>query len=82
MAPIAFDYRRQSPANILRGGTQRFLWNFMAMLAVETVLNRPHCSEFFHRPWLQGWTTPKSPWDSDTVISSIMSEFNCEDLLI
>ena len=58
------------------------LVEFLAMLAVETVLNHPHCSKFFHRPWLQEWTTPKSPWDSDTVISLTMSEFNCEDLLI
>ena len=28
------------------------LVEFLAMLAVETVLNHPHCSEFFHRPWL------------------------------
>ena len=57
------------------------LVEFLATLAVETVLNRRHCSEFFHRPWLRGWTTSKSPWDSNTV-TSIMSEFNCEDLLI
>ena len=43
MAPIPFDYRRQFPANILAA----VFVEFLAMLAVETVLNRPHCSEFF-----------------------------------
>ena len=41
------------------------LVEFLAMLAVETVLNCPHCGEFFHRPWRRGWTTPKISWDSD-----------------
>ena len=39
---------------------------FFATLAVETVLNRQLCVEFFHRPWFPGRSTPKSPWDSDS----------------
>ena len=65
MALIAFDYRLQSWANNPLQRHAAVLVEFLAMLAVETVLNCSHCGKFFHRPWLRGWTTPKSPWSSD-----------------